>query len=136
MCQADLQDISSQDFPLPLKISQIVSPKEIKDAIRKLPTGKATGPDRIPNKAIKAASEAIATPLADAATTYLLKSKIPECCKETITVVLRKANKKDYSLLGSYRPVALKNTLGKILEKIVAERIQEAIEAQRLLLWT
>ena len=27
------------------------------------------------------------------------------------------------ALLGSYRPVALENTLGKILEKIVAERI-------------
>ena len=30
---------------------------------------------------------------------------------------------KDYSLLGNYRPIALKNTLGKILEKIVVERI-------------
>ena len=46
------------------------------------------------------------------------------------------ANKKDYSLLGSYRPVALENTLGKILEKIVAERMQEAVEAQELLPWT
>ena len=94
-----------------------------------------TGLDRILNKAIKAALEAIATPLADAATTCLLKSKIPECCKETITVVLRKANKKDYSLPGSYRPVALENTLGKILKKIVVERIQKAVEVQGLLLW-
>ena len=37
-------------------------------------------------------------------------------------------NKKDYSLPGSYRPVALENTLGKILEKIIAERMQEAVE--------
>ena len=84
--------------------------------------------DRILNKAIKAVLEAIITPLVDTATTYLLKSKILECYKEIITVVLQKANKKDYSLPGSYRPVALENTLGKILEKIVAEHIQEAIE--------
>ena len=82
ICQADLQDISSQNFPLPLKISQIVSLKEIKDAIRKLSIGKATGPDRIPNKAIKAALKAITTPLIDTTTTYLFKSKILECYKK------------------------------------------------------
>jgi len=81
------------------------------------------GPNRIPNKAIKATLEAIATLLANAVTIYLLKGKLPEYCKEIIIVVLQKANKKDYSLLGSYRLVAFKNTLGKILEKIVAERI-------------
>ena len=95
----------------------------MKDAIRKLPTSKAAGPDGIPNKAIKAASEAVAIPLANAATTYLLKSNLLECYKDIIIVILRKVNKKDYSLLGSYRPIALKNTLGKILEKIVVERI-------------
>ena len=82
-----------------------------------------TGLDRILNKAIKTALEAIAIPLVDAVITYLLKSKILEYYKKTIIVVLWKANKKDYSLLGSYWPVALKNILGKILEKIVAERI-------------
>ena len=61
-----------------------------------------TGPDRILNKAIKAILEAIATPLVDTVITYLLKSKILECCKKTIIVILQKVNKKDYSLLGSY----------------------------------
>ena len=56
-------------------------------------------------------------------TTYFFKSKILDYYKEIIIVVLKKVNKKDYLLLGSYRPVTLKNTLGKILEKIVAERI-------------
>ena len=92
------------------------------------------GLDGILNKAIKAVLKAVAIPLANAATTCLLKGNLPECCKDTITVVLQKANKKDYSLLESYRPVALENTLGKILEKIVAKRIQEAVEAQGLLL--
>ena len=60
----------------------------MKDAIRKLPTNKAAGLDRIPNEAIKAASEAVATPLANAATTCLLKGNLLECCKDMITVVL------------------------------------------------
>ena len=84
----DLQDISSQDLPLPIEISQRVSLKEIKDTIWKLPISKVTGLDRILNKAIKAVLEAITTPLVDAATTYLLKSKILECCKEIIIVIL------------------------------------------------
>ena len=87
------------------------------------------GLNRILNKAIKTALKAVAIPLANIATTCLFKSKILDYCKETIIVILQKANKKDYLLLGSYQPVALKNTLGKILEKIIAERIQEAIKA-------
>ena len=104
---------------MPLKISQIVTLKKIKDTIWKLPISKAAGPDRILNKAIKAILEAVATPLVNAATTCLLKSNLLECYKDTITVILQKANKKDYSLLGSYQSVTLKNTLGKILEKII-----------------
>ena len=61
-----------------------------------------TGLNRILNKTIKAALKAITIPLIDITTTYLLKNKIPECCKKIIIVVLQKANKKDYSLLGSY----------------------------------
>ena len=113
---------------MPLKISQTVIIKEIKDAIQKLPTGKAVGLDRILNKAIKAALEALMTLLANTATTYLFKGKLPEYCKVTTIIVLQKANKKDYSLLKSYRLITLKNTLGKLLEKIVVERIQEAAE--------
>ena len=60
----------------------------MKDAIRKLPTNKAAGLDRIPNKAIKAASKAVATLLANAATTCLLKGNLPECCKNIIIVIL------------------------------------------------
>ena len=87
-----------------------------------------TGLDRILNKAIKAALEAIAIPLINTVITCLLKGKILKYYKKMIIVILRKANKKDYLLLGSYQPIALKNTLGKILEKIVAEHIQKAIK--------
>ena len=87
------------------------------------------GLDGILNKAIKAILKAIATLLINAATTYLFKNNLLECCKDTIIVILQKANKKDYSLLRSYRPVALKNILDKILKKIIAEQIQKAIKA-------
>jgi hypothetical protein len=58
------------------------------DAIRRLPTSKVAGPNRILNEAIKAVLEAIATLLANAVTICLLKGKLLECCKEIIIVVL------------------------------------------------
>ena len=60
----------------------------MKDAIRKLPTKKVAGPDRILNEAIKATLEAVAIPLVNIATTCLFKSKILDYYKETIIVVL------------------------------------------------
>ena len=101
----------------------------MKDAIRKLLTGKAVGLDRILNKAIKAALKALTILLANTTTTYLLKSKLLKCCKVLTIIVLQKVNKKDYSLLKSYRLIALKNSLGKLLKKIIVECIQEAAEA-------
>ena len=67
--QADLQDTSNQDYPIPLEISQTVIIKEIKDAIRKFPIGKVVGLNRILNKAIKAALKALITLLANTITT-------------------------------------------------------------------
>ena len=49
------------------------------------------------------------------------------------TVVLHKEGKADYSLLGSYRPIALENTLSKILERVIAERIADTAKKYALL---
>jgi len=49
------------------------------------------------------------------------------------TFVLRKEGKADYSLLGSYRPIALENTLSKILERVIADHIVDTAEEHALL---
>ena len=49
------------------------------------------------------------------------------------TVVLRKEGKADYSIPGSYRPIALENTLSKILEKVIADRMADTAEEHALL---
>ncbi len=53
---------------------------------------------------------------------------IQKLFRESITVVLRKPAKGDYTQPKSYRPIALLNTLGKALEKIMATRISWAAE--------
>jgi len=51
-------------------------------------------------------------------------------------VVLQKEQKKDYSLPSSYCPITLENTLVKLMEKIVADRMAAAAEEYGLLPWT
>jgi hypothetical protein len=49
-------------------------------------------------------------------------------------VILRKEGKADYLILGSYRPIALENTLNKILENVIADRIVDIAKEYALLL--
>jgi len=49
------------------------------------------------------------------------------------TVILRKEGKVDYLIPGSYRPIALENTLSKILEKVIADYIVDTVEEHALL---
>ena len=72
---------------MPLKISQTVTIKEIKDAIQKLPTRKVVDLNRILNKTIKAVLKTLIIPLANTTIIYLLKGKLLECCK-VITIII------------------------------------------------
>ena len=63
----------------------------------------------------------------------LVKGTLPSRYKESTTIALRKEVKKDYSLLGSYRPIALENTLAKVIKKTIANRIIDAAKEYRLL---
>jgi hypothetical protein len=57
----------------------------------------------------------------------------PRHFKETTTVVLRKEGKDDYSQPKAYRPIALLNTLGKVMEAIVANLLAYLADTYDLL---
>ena len=48
--------------------------------------------------------------------------------------ILYKEGKADYLLLGSYYPIALENTLSKILERVIADYIIDMAKEYALLL--
>ena len=77
----------------------------------------------------------ISADLAQAVSSAFAAGTLPSCLKESTTLALRKEGKKDYSLPGSYRPIALENALAKVVEKILANRISEAAETHNLLPW-
>jgi len=111
-----------------LNISPTISTEEIGKLIRSLLNRKALGLDGILNKVLKVVALVIIKDLAEVASYYFTSEIILESLKESITIVLRKEGKKDYSLLGSYKPITLKNTLVKVLEKYIANIISKAAE--------
>lgn len=57
----------------------------------------------------------------------------PKQWKRAKIVVLRKPGKPDYTVPGAYRPISLLNTLGKILEAVMARRLSFWAESHKLL---
>ena len=56
----------------------------------------------------------------------------PSHFKRSTTVVIPKPNKKLYDLLKSFRPIVLLNTVGKLIEKVIRERLQFAMATNNL----
>jgi ribonuclease HI len=70
--------------------------------------------------------------------TYLFTKSVqlgyyPDQWKRARIVVLRKPGKPDYTVPGAYRPISLLNTLGKILEAVMARRLSFWAENHKLL---
>jgi ribonuclease HI len=133
---ADLSNIenriydTSQDITFPE-----INEHEITKAIQKAPPDKAPGPDTIPNKVLRALT-AVPTFIQAIKTLFNACIRVghnPQHFQTSTTVVLRKAAPRDFRLPKSYRPIALLNTLGKILESIIALRISWALEEHGLL---
>ncbi len=116
-------------------ILSTISAEQIEQTIHRLPNGKASGPDSIPNEVLKAMAPVIKDDLGQAVSKCFTSGATPESFRESTTVVLRKERKRDYSLPSSYRPIAFGNTIAKLMEKLVAERIADATEAHNLLPW-
>jgi len=132
--QADLSDINNE-MPVNhmLNISSTISAEQIEQAIHRLPNGKVSGPDNIPNEVLKVVAPLIKENLAQAISKCFTKGATPRSFRESITVVLRKKRKKNYSLPSSYRPITLENTITKLMKKLVTERIANTTEVHGLL---
>ncbi|KAI1000147.1 hypothetical protein K3495_g8053 [Podosphaera aphanis] len=131
---ADVQDIAGFTYPEELKtISNVITQQEIEEALRKLPNDKAPGPDGIPNRFLKYCSKTLSKGLAELFNACLRLGYHPKKFKESTTIVIRKPQKPSYDTPKSYRPIALLNTMGKLLEKLVANRISDAAEKYNLL---
>ena len=92
------------------------------------------GLDRILNKALKIYRLLIVPYLIDIARVYFIIGYYLRLRRAIIIFILYKEGKADYLFLGSYRPIALENTLSKILERVIADHIVDTAKEYALLL--
>ncbi|KAG5787022.1 hypothetical protein H9Q69_013907 [Fusarium xylarioides] len=116
-----------------LHIRQNLTDEELEELIRGLPRWKSTGPDEVPYEAIQLGGGLLRNHLLRVFQVCLQMSYHPANFKDAILVMVRKSAK-PANLPTSWRPLALLSCLGKILEKIVASRMQETLKANPHLL--
>ncbi|KAJ3552812.1 hypothetical protein NPX13_g11028 [Xylaria arbuscula] len=129
---ANLEDIENATYTDQIPTPPITT-EEIENAIQATPALKAPGPDGIPNLILKAALPQIKIHLMRIFNHSLALGYCPEHFRQSTTVVLRKPGKDNYTIPKAYRPIALLNTIGKIMDAIIAKRISYLAEVYQLL---
>lgn len=101
---------------------------EIVDAGQGIPTGKAPGPDGVPDLVIKQISAIKPEMLRDMFNACLRESTFPKEWKVAKFVLIRKGDKPLDDPM-SYRHICLLNTIGKFFERIIKTRIENHLES-------
>ena len=131
---ADTSDITTvHAYPYPVPYNPTITKQQLERAIGKLAPDKAPGPDEITNQLLKKNFDVLQNHFLTLAQACIDIGHFPTIYKKTLTVVLRKPNKPDYTKPNASRPIALENTIGKIIESIVTELLSYLIETHDLL---
>ena len=117
-----------------LRVNSNMITKEMARTISRLLNNIVLGLDRILNKALKTYGPLIVPWLIDIARVCFIIGYFLRLRRAIIMVILYKEGKEDYLLLGSYYPIALENTLSKILERVIVEYIVDIAKEHALLL--
>jgi hypothetical protein len=131
--RVDLADTEGYRYPPELSMSQEVTTDEISSILKTIAPDKAPGPDSIPNRFLRECRDVLAEPLAKLFQVCLQSSYHPTPFRHSKTVVLIKLQKPAHDVAKVCRPIALLNTLGKVLEEIFAWRMSALAEEHHLL---
>jgi hypothetical protein len=134
MPDANLSDIPNALYPPEMPSPMSISEEKFSSVIKKSHPFKAAGSDGIPFFVLKCLGSPLVSflkPLFQACINLSYHSTAFCHCN---TVPLKKPGKDDYSAPGAWRPIALPNTLGKVLKSVIARRISSLSEEHSLLL--
>ena len=118
-------DISPADSELPINCDA-PSKAEIRKAIKSLRNGKAAGPDSIPAEALKAGKETSVDMLHTLFTKIWEKEDVPEQWKEGLIIKIPK--KGNLNECDNYRGIMLLSMPGKVLNRVLLERMKDAVD--------
>jgi len=108
-----------------------ITEKEVKRHLRQL-RNSSTGPDNIHNRCLKNHTELLVQHLTKLFNIILKQGYIPITWKKANIILLLKP-KKDKQHPSSFRPISLLSCLGKLLEKIIKERLTLELERRNIL---
>ena len=108
-----------------------ITTKEVKSIIKQLPNS-SSGPDNIHNRCLKNHTELLVQHLTQLLNVILDLGYIPNMWKQANIILLLKP-KKDKQQPSSYRPISLLSCLGKLLEKIIKQRLTLEVERRHIL---
>ena len=112
--------------PLPEREWVAFSPLELREALSGCSSHSAPGPDHITWSHLKfwCRSDGVAALLARVADACVVTGHWPDYFKQSLSVIIPKPGKASYGTPKSFRPIVLLNTLGKLVEKMLARRLQ------------
>ena len=103
-----------------------ILPSEVKDALKSLKRGKASGPDGINNRILIEVSNQIAPHLCDLFNPSLNVYRLPSSWKISNVSPIFKSG--DPSLPSNYRPVSLLNSIEKVFERIIFKHVSNHLK--------
>jgi Endonuclease-reverse transcriptase/Reverse transcriptase (RNA-dependent DNA polymerase) len=106
---------------------------EVQKALRVAKGTTAPGEDGIPTLVWKQLWKYIGKKITNIFTASIELGYHPSLWKRARIVIIRKDGKTDYSVPEAYRPISLLNTLGKLLESVMAKRLSYYAETYGLL---
>src|SRR6266404_2197858 len=121
------------NLPLPICKTNPITKDQIRKHIARLQPFKAPGSDGIPNIVLIKCADILVTRLWLIFMAIVSKGLYYTPWKTFTTVVLRKPGKPRYDLPKAYRPIALLNTLAKVLTSIITEQLTFYTEKYHLL---
>lgn len=130
----DIKEVIVKRVLQPMDDKEIITKKEITDVVMKCGNNKAPGIDQITAEVIKNVWIYIEKEVINIINECYKEGIFPDIWKTARLVVLYKGGNKQRNKPGSYRPVCLLSVLSKIYERIVLNRISDAVE-KRLSHW-
>jgi len=130
MAEAQHKEVEQAKEELPwLEISE----EEIEKALKAAKPNKTPGKDGLPMLVWKKLWPHVSSIIEKIFNASITLGHYPCIWKTASIIAIRKPGKADYTLPRSYRPISLLNTLGKLLESVIARRLTYWAEAHHLL---
>lgn len=109
-----------------------VTPEQVEAAIWSIKSSKAPGLDGFTGRMARSLWRAIPEWMTQLYTQCLAERKFPEVWRTANLAIILKGAGKDVASVSSYRPISLIPILGKVMERLMVNNLQLALEKERV----